>query len=44
MKSIYAEVGAFGGLERHVMDTTVQSLDETADAVRRHARSAAFAL
>ncbi|WP_206783936.1 AAA family ATPase [Amycolatopsis sp. MtRt-6] len=44
LKNMHAAFGELGELERHVVDTTAQSLDETADAVRRHARSAAFAL
>ncbi|AEK38824.1 hypothetical protein RAM_01645 [Amycolatopsis mediterranei S699] len=44
LKGMHAAFVGLGALERHVMDTTEQAAEETADAVRRRARSAAFAL
>ncbi len=44
LTGMHAAFGGLGELEQHVMDTTEQTVDETADAVRRRARSAAFAL
>jgi chloramphenicol 3-O-phosphotransferase len=44
LKEMHAAFVGLGELERHVIDTTAQSVDETADAVRDRARSAAFAL
>ncbi|MEV5721458.1 hypothetical protein AB0L41_47025 [Amycolatopsis mediterranei] len=44
LKGMHAAFGGLGALERNVMDTTEQAAEETADAVRRRARSAAFAL
>ena len=44
LKGMHAAFVGLGDLEQHVMDTTEQSVDETADAVRDRARSAAFAL
>ncbi|WIX87136.1 hypothetical protein [Amycolatopsis sp. DG1A-15b] len=43
LKGMYAAFAGLGELERHVIDTTEQDADETADAVLR-ARSAVFAL
>jgi hypothetical protein len=41
---MYAAFAALGELEQHVIDTTEQTAEETADAVRRWSLSAAFAL
>ncbi|WP_086838143.1 AAA family ATPase [Amycolatopsis kentuckyensis] len=39
LKGMHAAFVGLGELERHVIDTTDQSVDETADAVRGRARS-----
>ncbi|MDQ7805885.1 AAA family ATPase [Amycolatopsis sp. A133] len=44
LKGMHAAFTGLGDLERHVIDTTEQTVEETADVVRRRARSAAFAL
>ncbi|WP_103354942.1 AAA family ATPase [Amycolatopsis sp. CA-128772] len=44
LKGMHAAFEGLGELERHVMDTTAQTVEETTDAVRSRARSAAFAL
>jgi chloramphenicol 3-O-phosphotransferase len=44
LKGMHAAFVGLGALEQNVMDTTEQSAEETADAVRDRARSAAFAL
>jgi chloramphenicol 3-O-phosphotransferase len=44
LKGMYGAFAGLGELERHVIDTTGQAADETADAVRRRGCSAAFAL
>ncbi|WP_410638059.1 hypothetical protein [Amycolatopsis sp. lyj-346] len=44
LKGMHAAFAGLGALEQHVMDTTGQSAEETADAVRSRARSAVFAL
>jgi hypothetical protein len=44
LKGMHAAFVGLGELERHIVDTREQSVEETADAVRARARSAAFAL
>lgn len=44
IKGMHGAFAALGELERHVVDTTDHTIEETAEAVRHHARSAAFAL
>ncbi|MEU4245817.1 hypothetical protein AB0F15_00205 [Amycolatopsis sp. NPDC026612] len=44
LPGMHAAFARLGELERHVMDTTEQTVEETADAVRRRACSAVFAL
>jgi predicted kinase len=41
---MHGAFAALGELESNVLDTTDQTIEETADSVRRHARSSAFAL
>ncbi|EOD67184.1 hypothetical protein [Amycolatopsis vancoresmycina] len=44
LKGVHAAFGGLGEIERHVLDTTSQTVEETADAVRNRGRSAAFSL
>src|SRR3954451_16299409 len=44
LRGMHAAFAALGELEPHVIDTTGHTVEETADAVRRRARTAAFAL
>lgn len=44
LKGMHAAFEGLGELERHVVDTSAQTAEETADDVRHRGRSAAFAL
>ncbi|MET8846551.1 hypothetical protein [Amycolatopsis sp. NPDC004625] len=44
LKGMHAAFSRLGDLERHVLDTSAQTVEETADDVRNRGRSAAFAL
>jgi adenylate kinase family enzyme len=44
LRGMHGAFAALGELEQNVMDTSEQTVEDTADAVRRRARSAAFAL
>ncbi|MCR6488243.1 ATP-binding protein [Amycolatopsis sp. OK19-0408] len=44
IKGMHGAFVALGDLEANVLDTSGQTIEETADAVRRQARSATFAL